>query len=249
MPKRILFLFMLILCSFVLQGAVYTLNNPLLLGADDNPVTGDKDYQDMIVHIYGNFNVVASCGVGQTNCNSSGGWQGMVTPDQNGTPYWDGNSADSSIAMNFGNYGLGTGGFAGNPTSPNWSLAQAQHWGTASGGAAGFAFTPNGGNVSATMTIEISANSNINYLGFVLESAPNTQYTLFSGPAGAGSTVNFIANEKFSLVFSNGQTMFRSDGSTQAMALMQNGEVPEPMTFVLMGAGLCGIAALRRRKT
>lgn len=248
MPKKIMLFCALILCSFALQGAVYTTTNPLLLGADDNPINGDKDFQDMIVKMFGNFDVVASCGVGQTSCNTGGGWQGMVTPNQDNLPYWDGNSADSSLAMNMGNYALGTAGFAANPSSPNWTVSQTQYWGTLLGGAAGFAFTPNGGNVNTTMVVEISANSNINNLSYALLSAPNTWYTIFSGPATTGATASFTPTETFIMGFSNGQTSWRSDGSTQAMALMQNGDVPEPWSFGLVGGALCTLALIQRRR-
>jgi hypothetical protein len=46
----------------------------------------------------------------------------------------------------------------------------------------------------------------------------------------------------------NGTSSFTSYTNTFAAAAPPSGEVPEPMTFVLMGAGLVGIAALRKRK-
>lgn len=46
----------------------------------------------------------------------------------------------------------------------------------------------------------------------------------------------------------NGTSSFTSYTNTFAAAAPTGGDVPEPMTFVLMGAGLVGIAALRKRK-
>ncbi|MHB1316828.1 MAG: PEP-CTERM sorting domain-containing protein [Minisyncoccota bacterium] len=250
MSKKIMafvFLVCALLCVSVVEANPYTASNPLIIGFEDFPGT-DDDNQDLVVNMYGNFSLVTGCGSGQNSCVPNGAWQPMVVPNEDGSPYWDGNSSDSSQLMNVGNHVLGTGGFTGNPNSPNWGIAGTQYFGTNSGGAAGFYFKPVSGNVTTDMKIEVSANANVNYLAYALLSAPNTDYILFSGPANPGSTISFTPPSDFILKFNNGTSTYRTDGNIQAAAAFQQTPVPEPMTFLLIGGGLVGIAALRRRQ-
>jgi len=243
--RRVLSLTVILwLCVVVASAAPYTLTSPLILGMDTNPILGGgtRTYTGMVVHMTGNFNLVAAG-------NTVGAWQAGVTPDENGAPYWDGNSLLSSQAINIGNYVYGTGGFTGNLSSPNWTPANAQYWGTGSGGSAGFSFQQLSGGNQANMTVEISLLASITSLAWYDLSAPNVLYNIFAGSDTAGATASFTPTQNWGII-SNGSYRSTNNRSVSGFSAWQGPPdqgVPEPMTFVLMGAGLVGIAALRRR--
>lgn len=67
---------------------------------------------------------------------AAGGWRSWGASDvnENGSPYWDGNSFDSGSQANIGNYLLKTGYFAGG-SGPGVAY---NYWGTAAGGSDAF---------------------------------------------------------------------------------------------------------------
>ncbi len=246
MRNRILILVLLLMVlTCGMQASPYTATSPLILGMDTNPILGGttRTYTGMVVHMTGNFNLISSG-------NTIGGWQTGVTPDENGAPYWDGNSPLSSQAINVGNYVYGTGGFVGNLSSPNWTPATAQYWGTGSGGSAGFSFQQVSGGNQANMTVEISLLASITSLAWYDLSAPNTLYNIFVGSDTAGATASFTPTANWGLM-SNGSYRSTNNASVAGFSAWQGPPdqgVPEPITFVLMGAGLIGIACLRRQQ-
>ncbi len=232
-----------IIATLTLSGA--PLSN-VLFGINDSGQ--DNDFADLVFTVEGNFKLVAGCGVAQPTCNTAGMWLPMVSPNGDLNPFWDGFSLDGPN-MNIGNLILGNGGFTGNPASPNWGLATTQYFGVPGGDQGGFYLAPEGGGggATATLLIEVAGLSNQNTLMYALASNPLSYTTVFSGPTSAGATYSLTISESIILAFSNGtDPIVTSDGTMQISAFQQ--EVPEPMPFVLMGAGLIGIAAIRRRK-
>lgn len=229
-------LLVLVLSTFAtLSGA------SIIFGVNDN--SSDKDYTDLVFRVTGDFKLVASCAPGQSSCNSTGQWLPMVNPDGNLVPFWDGISLDGPN-MNIGHLMLNIGGFAGNPASPNWGLLTTQYFGAPGGGAAGFYLAPDGAGAStATLLIEVSGLAAQNILKKA-DVGSNAYTTIFSGPNGAGTSYSFTIAGPTVLALENALGTVTSDGTMQIAAFKS---VPEPISFVLMGVGLIGIAALRRR--
>lgn len=233
---KILIVLVLVLSTFTtLSGAT------IIFGVNDNG--SDGDYADLVFRVTGDFKLVASCAPGQSSCNPTGQWLPMVAPDGNLVPFWDGISLDGPN-MNIGHLMLNIGGFAGNPASPNWSLLTTQYFGAPGGGAAGFYLAPDGAGAStATLLLEISGLSAQNILKKA-DVGSSSYATIFSGPNSAGATYSFLITGPTVLALENNLGTVTSNGTMQIAAFQS---VPEPMSFILMGAGLVGIAALRRR--
>lgn len=142
-------------------------------------------------------------------------WSGIWTADEDGDPYWDGNSLDYSQPGNIGNFIAGTGAFAWHPESPNNpSMPYLQGTGANAG--------PNGMPIDvyfttgphpnwAAIKIEIAGLSQYNYFGLykqgdppanlneLLTTPPGTvglsgkSMLLFQGTDGPGQTITFVA--------------------------------------------------------
>lgn len=241
------FLMVLALSTFATMTLCGAPLGTVMFGINDTKQDGD--FTDLVFTVEGKFKLVAGCAVTQPTCNAAGIWMPMVNPNGDLNPFWDGFSLDGPN-MGIGNLILGNGGFTGNPASPNWSLLGTQYFGAPGGTAGGFYLAPEdgGGVASTTLNIEVAGLSNQNTLMYALASDPLTYMTIFSGPTSAGATYNLTINEPILFAFSNGSDpIVTSDGTMQIAAFQQ--AVPEPATYALIGAGLIGIAALRRRKT
>jgi hypothetical protein len=121
--------------------------------------------------------------------------------NQNGTPYWDGNSWDFSTPGNIGAFIAGTGAFTGNPNSPATTLP---FWGMGPPDGPGgnsedlnVSFLTSAGN-QATLIIEVAGLANSNSFGWywiqpATGSAPATIHynPLFPGLAGPNATTLF----------------------------------------------------------
>ncbi|MEY4602188.1 MAG: hypothetical protein RL292_129 [Candidatus Parcubacteria bacterium] len=230
-------------CS--LQAAPYTTNSPLILGMDTNPILGGgtRTYTGMVVHMLGNFTLMPSG-------NTVGAWQPGAPANENGGEFWDGNSLLSSQAINIGNYVYGNEGFTGNLSSPGWTPATAQYWGTGSGGSASFYFQQNSGGNQANMTVEISLLASITSLAWYDTTAPNVLYNIFTGSSTAGSTASFTPTASWGLI-SNGA--YRSTNNTAVAGFSPwqgppDQGVPEPGTFLTMAAGLIALGKLYHRR-
>ncbi len=141
-------------------------------------------------------------------------WQGTWAADENGDPYWDGNSSDYTQPGNIGNFIAGTGAFTGHPQSPNNPfMPYLQGTGTNAG--------PNGMPIDvyfqsaapnwAALKIEVAGLSNWNYFGIykqgdlpsdlneLLTTPPGTQgpsgksMLLFKGTDGPGASLTFVS--------------------------------------------------------
>ncbi len=141
-------------------------------------------------------------------------WQAAWTANEDGNPYWDGNSSDYTQPGNIGNFIAGTGAFAGHPQSPN---NPSMPYLEGSGANAG----PNGMPIDvyfqsaapnwAALKIEVAGLSNWNYFGIykqgdlpsdlneLLTTPPGTQgpsgksMLLFKGTDGPGASLTFVS--------------------------------------------------------
>lgn len=210
----------------------------IYVGIEDQRITGgDRDYQDQFFRVFGNLTL--------ESCINGFGWQPMTAPNNNQVPYFDGISGDGTN-MNFGNLALGTGGFTGNPASPNLTLASTQYFGSSSGGyAPGTFFRWLGGSVTDTVLIEVSAWAAINNLSWFNLSSPGTLHSL---SANAGGTNTFNPGGDFAFAFSSPGGTFRQDRDGGQFAFAQGTGVPEPGSLALGSVGLVTIIFLARRR-
>lgn len=248
--NRILILVLLLAaltCS--LQAASYTLPSPLIVGMENNPFGGtSRSYVSTVIQLTGNFDLIAT--------NATGGWRPGVTPNEDGSPYMDGNSIYTTQQQNILNYGYGTGTFVGNLTSPNWTPATSQYWGTSSGGASGFRFQQNSGGNTATSVVKISILSGIvGTLYWRDTTAPNTLYSILLPTDPLDTVAAFSPTASWEFVYNNGVSNMAStnNGNVAAFAVLQGppdqgAGVPEPGTFLTMAAGLIALGKLYHRR-
>jgi hypothetical protein len=121
-----------------------------------------------------------------------------VDLQQNGVPYWDGNSSDFGSPGTIGNYLTKTDAFAGSGLS--LSLVTPQWWGNANGTAdPNMYFQEKGGGPGTAaqtvlMKIEVAGQSGTNSFGYYKVGSEGTRTELFNGPAGVGASTNFTVN-------------------------------------------------------
>lgn len=208
--------------------------NTFWVGMEDQQLPGgDKDYQDMVIKLQGLGLAISG----------SGSWQKMVLPNQDGTPFWDGVSSDGAN-MNIANFMLGTGGFTGNPNSPDLKLSQTQYWGMGTGASNSFEFS--GVSDSAKMLIEVAGWADNNSLYW---DNSGGKHLLFSGPAGAGATISFSPGAgPWWLELDSPGGVFTTYASGKQFAVFEQTGIPEPATFILLGAGLVFLGYRRRSR-
>jgi len=141
-------------------------------------------------------------------------WQGTWVADENGNPYWDGNSSDYTQPGNIGNFIAGSGAFTAHPQSPNNPSMPYLEGQGANAGPNGMPIdvyfqsaTPNW----AALKIEVAGLSNWNYFGIykqgdlpsnldeLLTTPPGSlglsgkSMLLFKGTDGPGASLTFVS--------------------------------------------------------
>jgi hypothetical protein len=95
-------------------------------------------------------------------------FQAMVTPNQDNSPYWDGNSSDYNnpdTPGNIGNWILKSDAYSSSSTSPAITLGNAQYYGSA-GGNFDSSFYFKDGSATATLKLEDAGYAGANSSGF-----------------------------------------------------------------------------------
>ncbi len=141
-------------------------------------------------------------------------WESTWVANENGDPYWDGNSSDYGTPGNIGNFIAGTGAFTGHPQSPNNpSMPYLKGTGT-NAGANGMPFdvyfqsaAPNW----AALKIEVAGLKDVNYFGIYQQGSPPANLNellttppgalgasgksmlLFKGTDGPGAALTFVS--------------------------------------------------------
>lgn len=110
--------------------------------------------------------------------------------DEDGTPYWDGNSWDGTD-LNIGNYLTGTGGFAGDT-----NYGTLPYWGFSSGAADLNFYVASTSASEVTLKLEIAGYAPFNKFGWY-DINTGTKYQLFDGPDSAGETATITVSSNF----------------------------------------------------
>lgn len=163
--------------------------------------------------------------------SSGGAWRTWVVGDlnENGTPYWDGNSADSNLAYSVGNCLAGV-----NCIIPGGGPGVIPYWGMGNGAAdPSFYLTQSVPTSNAALKIEIAGNANINAFGWYDTTSPGTLNVIFSGAATTGATTFFSPTATYGFWFTGSQgTYFTqsgglgSDQGNQHFAIFQGSATP-----------------------
>jgi len=115
-------------------------------------------------------------------------WQPAWTADENGDPYWDGNSSDYTQPGNIGNFIAGSGAFTGHPESPNNPfMPYLQGTGTNAGlnGMPIDVYFQSAAPNWAALKIEVAGLSNWNYFGIYKQGdLPSNLNELLTTPPG-----------------------------------------------------------------
>ena len=141
-------------------------------------------------------------------------WQLGWVADENGDPYWDGNSSDYAVPGNIGNFIAGTGAFSGHPQSPNNPSMPYLKGTGANAGLNGMPIDVHFQSTApnwAALKIEIAGLSAWNYFGIykqgdlpaslneLLTTPPGTtgasgkSMLLFKGTDGPGASLTFVS--------------------------------------------------------
>jgi hypothetical protein len=129
--------------------------------------------------------------------------------NENGHPYWDNTSADGSH-KNIGYYISNTGFFDGGSgpgVIPYWGQSYSSgNDGTTNPGLADLSFYFNDGASMATLKLEleVAAWADVNSFGWYQVGNISNAPILFTGPQGAGVTVNFTPTTQFGFWIKNG---------------------------------------------
>ncbi len=202
------------------------------VGVEDYPVSGpgagDKDYNDLVFTLSGS---------GLT-LNSSGTLSNPITPDDNGSPFWDNLSGDGA-GKNFGNC-LYTA--AMNPCTGGAPIDPSAKYLSNGGGFVGFDFSGASGSVS--LTIDAALHSDNDTLYWCTD--PSHCHAI----TGGGTFTPGAGTFYFALLDTTGtEHSYTSESSNFAAALNPTQATPEPLSLALTGSGLLGLFFVRRRRT
>lgn len=194
-----------------------------------------------ILALLGALVLITTTAFGDIVVGSGGaGWQGWVVGDinQNGTPFWDGNSSDSGGLFTIGNCLTNTGDCAGRLPSPPGNIP---YWGI------GTNFDPNyyfhgGGDPMVSLLLEIAGNASGNSFGWYEVGNPSNRGTIFTGPNAAPMTVlvnipvldyGFWLKDPSNRVFYTQSSLNPSgDGDFQHFATFKQGTQPGPTYWI-----------------